>query len=351
MITSLRLQNFRSYTDASFEFSDSVNILIGPNASGKTNALEGLVYVCRGIGFRGSDAENIMSNKDWARIDALNAKSETRTIKIKKQGENTQKTILVNDNQTTRMRKKSALPVVLFEPNYLQKLTTSPEQRRAFLDDIISEIDDQFQKDKRAYQRTLAQRNRLLKNGGNKISQTIFAWNIRLSSLGGKLVEKRQETIDTINAGVSDSYASIAAKKQTIKLVYKANMEPGAYASKMLKKLEKDLPLDIMRGYTGTGPHRDDIGIDIDSHPIANFASRGETRTTLLALKIQETSLLEKKTGMKPLLLLDDVYSELDGKRRKALTAFINNYQSFITTTDADIIAKNFAKGVNTISL
>ncbi len=351
MITSLRLQNFRSYTDVSFEFSDSVNILIGPNASGKTNALEGLVYVCRGVGFRGTDTENIMGSKEWARIDALTDKSETRTIKFERQAETTKKMILINDKQTARMGKTSALPLVLFEPNYLQQLTTSPEQRRTFLDNIIGEIDDQFQKDKRDYHRTLAQRNRLLKNGGDKINKTIFAWDIRLSSLGGKIVEKRKQIINTINKGVSESYASIAAKKQAISLVYKANLEPGAYASKMLKKLEKDLPLDILRGYTGAGPHRDDIGIEIDGHPIANFASRGETRTTLLALKIQETDLLEKKTGKKPLLLLDDVYSELDGKRRKALTAFVKDYQSFITTTDADIIAKNFASGVNTISL
>lgn len=351
MIASLRLQNFRSYKDASFEFIEGVNIIIGPNASGKTNILEGLLYVCQGAPFRALDKENVRHGAEWARLDGLTVQNQTRTIKLQTENGRVRKEFVLNDETKKRITLKDTLPVVLFEPDDLQSLTTSPEKRRQFIDAILSQIDAEFGRMLRDYNRTLAQRNRLLKNGLSQARGSIFAWNIRLAELGGALVTKRLNLLDQLNKGIGESYSQLATKKHIVKLHYQSSLSPVHYASQMLNNLEQLLENDVMRGFTTVGPHRDDIEIRINDRPIYHHASRGETRTTLLALKVQETHLIEQARNQKPLLLLDDVFSELDGARRKALTRFVREYQSFITTTDADVVGKRFTKQTQIIPL
>jgi len=350
MISSLRLQNFRSYKDASFEFADGVNIIIGPNASGKTNILEGLVYVCRGTPFRAVDKENIRNTAEWARLDGVTTTNQIRVIKLQPENGVTRKTFIIDDEEKKRLPFGDTIPVVLFEPDDLQQLTTSPERRRGFIDAILGQIDAEFGRQQREYGRVLAQRNRLLKNGRVQAEGSIFAWNIRLSELGGVIVAKRSELLDQLNQGLGESYSQLASKKHRVLLTYQSVLPPLQYASEMLKNLELLLESDIQRGFTTIGPHRDDIGITINDTPIFHHASRGETRTTLLALKMQETKLIAHARDQKPLLLLDDVFSELDGARRKALTTFIAKYQSIITTTDADVIQKDFSQSNNVIT-
>lgn len=351
MIASLRLQNFRSYRDASFEFNQGVNIIIGPNASGKTNIMDGLVYTCRGASFRAPDKENIRYSQPWARLDSVTTNNETRTVKFSHEGSTIKKEFKVNDHTKKRLSVEDIVPTVLFEPDNLQQLTTSPEKRRLFLDTILGQVDAEFRRQQREYGRVLAQRNKLLKAGRIRAADSIFAWNIRLSDLGGQIVAKRLELLKQLNRGLGESYSQLANKKHRVLLTYQSELPHAQYASQMLKNLELFLENDLQRGFTGTGPHRDDVGITIDKIPIQHHASRGETRTTLLALKIQETHLLERTRNQKPLLLLDDVFSELDGARRQALTTFIKDYQSFITTTDADVISKKFTNQARLISL
>lgn len=351
MIASLRLQNFRSYQDSSFEFSNSVNIIVGPNASGKTNILEGLVYVCRGTAFRALDRENIRRGETWARLDGLTTANQMRTIKLTHQGNLVQREVLLDDVAKKRLPVFDTIPVVLFEPDDLQLLTTSPDRRRSFLDTILSQTDPEFARHQKAYVRALAQRNRLLKSGRGLAKDTMFVWNIRLSELGGQLVTKRLELIDKLNQGLDQRYSKLANKKHRVSVAYQSTLPPQQYASEMLKQLELKTDKDMLRGFTSVGPHRDDIEITINDTPIHHHASRGETRTTLLSLKIQETSLLETVRGIKPLLLLDDVFSELDGARRKALTSFVKDYQSFITTTDADVVQHGFTQQTNIITM
>lgn len=351
MISSLRLQNFRSYTDASFEFNEGVNIIIGPNASGKTNILEGLVYICSGVAFRAQDRENIRKNTDWARLDGVTSKNQTRVVKLKRDHDSTKKEFEIDGDTKKRLPFVDTIPVVLFEPDDLQQLTTSPEKRRSFVDAILQQIDAEFGRQQREYGRVLAQRNRLLKNGRVQAQDSIFAWNIRLSELGGQIVTKRLTLLDQLNKGLGESYSQLASKKHRVLLAYQSVLPPSQYASQMLKNLELLLENDLQRGFTTIGPHRDDIEITINDTPIYHHASRGETRTTLLALKTQETKLIEQARGQKPLLMLDDVFSELDGARRTSLTSFIKEYQSFITTTDADVVSKKFTKAARLITL
>jgi DNA replication and repair protein RecF len=349
MITNIRLQNFRSYKDASFEFDDGVNVIVGPNASGKTNLLEAILMVAQGRSYRAKDAELIRTKKPWARIDA-DIVSKHRVIKLEHTEQVVKKTFELDDLIFTRLSTNRQLPVVLFEPNQLQLITTSPEQRRNFIDNLLEQINPEFARTKRQYLRTLAQRNSLLKNDDKTTQNQLFVWDIRLSQLGGEIVAWRQDLISIFNQDASKTYSAIADQKHQLTLAYSSKISTTNYASSLLKKLEHDAQLDRLRGFTGSGPHRDDVQILIDKQPIQNSASRGETRTLLLALKIKEAQILEEKRGAKPLLLLDDVFGELDGRRRHMLTDFLRAYQVFITTTDADLIVKNFTKTAKVIA-
>lgn len=351
MFTSLRLQNFRSYDEASFEFGPSVNIIVGPNASGKTNLLEAILVLCRGGSYRARDIDLVQINQEWARIDGINEANETRSVKLQKADERVDKSFVINEVSKKRLNFMQTIPVVLFEPNQLQSITTSPSQRRLFLDELLSQIDSEYATQKRAYERILAQRNALLKQKRTSTREQLFVWNLRLSEFGEVIAQKRLSIILELNKKLSENYQKIAGTKDDVSLTYKTEVNTEQYGSALLKKLEDDSELDLLRGFTGAGPHRDDVEIIMNEHPLAISASRGETRTVLLSLKIQEVQMLEAARGIRPLLLFDDVFSELDGIRRKSLTAFLQDYQTFITTTDADVIAHDFAQAAKLLML
>lgn len=347
MITNIRLQHFRSYSDASFEFEPGVNVVVGPNASGKTNLLEAVLMVARGKSYRAHDSELVAYDQPWARVDADLA-SDHRVVKLENQSEHTKKSFEIDDKILHRLVLSRQLPTVLFEPNDLLMLSRSPELRRAFLDDLIEQTDSRYGTTLRTYKRTLLQRNRLLKNGASAANQ-LFVWNLRLSELGAQIVESRLAMTERINQQLSQVYSELARTKSQLNLSYQTKLSTEHYASALLKKLEQDQDLDIARGFTGAGPHREDIAFTLNSQPLSTTASRGEVRTTLLSLKIIELKIIEVVREQKPILLLDDVFSELDGVRRKALTEFMQSYQTFITTTDADVINHAFSKSANII--
>lgn len=350
MITSIRIQNFRSYKDAAFEFEDGVNIIIGPNGSGKTNLLEAILVACRGTSYRSKDIDLLSHNADWARLEATLQSSQQRDVKIKRQNDRAIKSFEIDDKPLHRLLLRHSLPVVLFEPNQLLLLTTSPDQRRLFLDEILEQTDITFSQDKKAYNRALSQRNKLLKQKPSDITKQIFVWNVRLSELGTKIAQKRAELISTFNKTLSNAYQNIAHSKDKLELGYVSKHKIDNYGSELLKKLEQNLYKEQLQGFTLYGPHRDDMSILLNKQPIQTTASRGEVRTILLGLKMQEVMLIGDYREAKPVLLLDDVFGELDGMRRKALTEFLDSYQTFITTTDADIVLKNF-KHINAIAL
>ncbi len=342
MITSLRLQHFRSYDDVSFEFDQAVNIIVGPNASGKTNLLEAVQIIALGSSYRAKDAELVQFGSTWARLDAL---SPTQSRVVKFQGEQTIKKSFEIDGQLlSRLMQPRTLPVVLFEPNHLLLLSSSPDLRRTFLDDLIEQTVNGFGATRRHYRRVLAQRNALLKKNPADITQQLFVWNLRLSELGGQIARARAELISRFNDRAGGLYDELAGRHNVIDLQYISKFPADQYETGLLHKLESNLELDVMRGYTVYGPHRDDLAVLIDGHPMQEAASRGETRTLVLALKVLELQMLEEARQQKPLLLLDDVFSELDAQRRKALTQFVRSYQTFITTTDADVLTGYFGQ-------
>lgn len=374
MIRSLRLQNFRSYADNSFELSSGVNIIVGPNASGKTNLLESILVLARGGSYRARDAELVQFEMPWARLDAnivgigqTGGDSDVRTVKIERSPPfnnsdtandihrseklTCKKSFIIDDKVVLRLSQQKMLPIVIFEPNHLLLLSGSPELRRSYMDDLIEQTSPGYGATRRQYKRVLAQRNALLKKDAptKSLDQSVtemFVWNLRLSELAGKIIQERLALLQRINQVAGDTYTQIARKQTDIQVNYVSSLSAAAYAghyeSALLKKLEHTLERDSMIGYTTAGPHREDIQVLLGGHALQDSASRGETRTIILALKIIELQLLESSRGTPPLLLLDDVFSELDGARRQALTTFLRNYQTLITTTDADVVVQHF---------
>jgi len=349
MIQSIRLQNFRSYVDESFEFEPGVNIIVGPNTSGKTNLLEALMVLALGSSYRGSSSEMIGFNKPWARLDGHTPEGK-RTVKLEAQGETVKKSFEINGVVFSRLSQPKTIPTVLFEPQHLQLLTGRPELRRDYLDNLLGQTTAGYLGLIRSYRRALLQRNNLLKKGPETKPQ-LFAWDIRLSELGGQIAGKRTELVADLDKQITKLYQKLSNGQAKVELRYISSCPPGNYSSKLLHKLETFVEQDYARGYTTHGPHRDDLGVIINGHDAQAMASRGEARTVVLALKILELKLLQEARGQKPLLLLDDVFSELDGARRRALTSWLEDYQTFITTTDADVVAHNFAQKCHIIPL
>lgn len=348
MIADLRLQHFRSYTDQLFEFGSGVNIVVGPNASGKTNLLEAVLVLARGGSYRVADGELVQFDAEWARLDANLLSGHSRTVKLTPQ-QKPAKTYELEGKAYQRLSLHHSLPVVLFEPNHLRLLTGSPEGRRSFLDDILEQTQPGYGAILRHYRRALAQRNALLKSSRDR--DQFFVWNIRLSELGGHIVTARSQLVEVIQQSVEQLYQDISRTTTSIAISYHTKLNRNQYESQLLHNLEAQLERDMLRGFTSVGPHREDLQILLNGRPAGETASRGEARTLVLALKIIELQQVEAQRGITPLLLLDDVFSELDGARRRALTEHLTNYQTFITTTDADVVIQHFTESCCIIPL
>lgn len=350
MITSIRLRNFRSYRDASFEFEPAINIIVGPNASGKTNLLEAVMVLAGGSSWRARDEALISFKKDWARIDGAFDGHE-RSLKIEKNSAPTTKTYIIDDHPYRRLNLERTEPVVLFEPDHLDLLSRGPDVRRDFFDDLASRTKPGFKQLASTYRRALAQRNALLKKGPAHTKNQLFVWNIRLSELGSQIASARTELVSGLNHNLNRAYGQIAGRRSISQIVYEAQFDPGQYGSKFLARLEKNIEIDIARGFTTAGPHREDYSFNLNKHNAHSSASRGEVRSLVLALKALELELVEKAYSKKPILLLDDVFSELDGKRRQALVKMLAGHQAILTTTDADAVIAYFDEGHQLIAL
>ncbi len=348
MITDLRLQDFRSYHDASFEFNKGVNIIVGPNASGKTNLLEALLVIARGSSYRARDPELVRFKRPWTRIDSHDDSDGHRSIKIILEPD-PGKSYKVNGKEYRRLPMQQTLPAVLFEPEHLRLLSGGPERRRDYLDDLLEQIEPGYSVVRRKYRRALAQRNRLLKQKGSK--GQIFPWDVRLSELAGQVVRARSGLAERLDKDLGKLYRKLSGTNVKVSVGYGARWPATNYGSRLLKELENGLELDWERGFTGAGPHREDLIVLFGGRPAQETASRGEVRTAVLALKIIELKIIEDLRGIPPILLLDDVFSELDGKRRHALTDYLAPYQTFITTTDADAVVGHFTESANIIAI
>lgn len=338
MISSITLKNFRSYSSSNFVFSENTNIILGKNGAGKTNILEAILFLSTGKSYRASDS-------DLIKYSTKNSFIEAEFDGIKRQVKfdtDKQKNYLINNSKFKRMSYSHTIPIVLFEPEFMQIIARGPDTRRDYFDSLLSRINPVYQTNLNKYKRALAQRNNLLKSR-NFSNDEMFVWNIKLSELGGYIAEKRANLILEINKYIGEIYSELASSKHEVKIQYISKVNQNNYTNNLLKSLEKNIVIDTETGFTTIGPHRDDFGFTINNKAVNISASRGETRTLLLAVKIIETRLIKIARDKAPILLLDDVFSELDDSRQGKLIEFLYENQVIITTTTITPLMK----GVN----
>lgn len=330
-VKTLQVKHIRSHTEYSITFSPEVTIITGSNGSGKTSLLEAIYLSLQGTSFRGSDSDMLQKNSPWWRIDLVLDDTQPRTIKFDPEKTTSRKQFVIDNKTTARLPAKQKHPVVLFEPEDLRLLHGSPTRRRQFIDRFISQLNPLYGPALRKYERALKQRNNLLKNAYIQDDE-LFAWNIALAEHGAYIIEQRIAFIEQINQNLSVLYQEIAGTHDEVSIHY-SHTFVGDIKQKLLNELHAHIERDRYLGNTSVGPQRHDVIFNINNSTALSTASRGEARTIVLALKFLEVSIIEQLTGKTPVILLDDVFSELDAKRQQALSERTEGYQIIMTST------------------
>lgn len=341
---SLKLQGFRSYDTYAVTLAPGVNIVVGPNGSGKTNLLEALYVISTGTSFRAADRDLVKHDSDWFRIEAKYDDDE-RILTYSLVDTQSPKHFSLDGTKRVRLSYQQKIPVVLFEPDHLRLLSGSPSARRDYLDSVLGRLQPDFARARSQFERALLQRNNILKGTERRspaVDDQLFVWNIKLAELSENIAERRLGLIAFMNEHIDELYSHIADSPSKVHLEYETDLSPKNYKESMLRQLDAQLDKDIIRGFTGVGPHRDDFALHLNGARSSTTASRGEMRSLLLTLKMIELDLLREQHTHPPLLLLDDVFSELDSVRRRTLATLAQPYQTIITTTDADVVKGYF---------
>lgn len=331
ILKTLRVQNFRTHSDFILEIGEKSTLISGANGSGKTSLLEAIYFALQGTSFRSSDKEILRNDgSSWFRIDLKDSKDSLRTIIFNDAVQKSKKQFLVDGNKKARLSANLRIPVVLFEPDDLRLLSGSPTRRRNFLDYFLSQIFPSFQLALARYNKALKQRNNLLKRD-NVSKDELFPWNLMLAEYGAEIISKRQDFLELLNSKIEEVYFEISGIKDEIKIDY---LGEKVSKNEILAILSENIERDKILGYTNFGPHKHDIQFIFNKKPAQNVASRGENRSLVLALKFIETDILADLTSKRPIVLLDDVFSELDDDRQKLLTKHFSKYQTIITSTN-----------------
>lgn len=332
-ITGLRVQHTRSHLSRSFDFSSRVTVFVGKNGSGKTTLLEAMHIALRGSSFRGTDQEFLKKDATWWRIDLLNDEDDVRTIKFDSSKASGKKKIEIHNKVNYRMPQSKRKPTVLFEPDDLRLLSGSPARRRLFIDAFITQIDPLYTSVIRKYERALKQRNSLLKHPETS-RDDVFVWDMAMSEYGAQIISMRTQIIERINREINTVYHSISQTDDQVSVHY-SHTQISSVKQKLINELHHSFERDKMLGYSSVGPHRHDIIFMFNDSPATSVASRGEVRSIILALKFLEVDVAQEVTGEQPIILLDDVFAELDESRQRSLAEKCRDNQMFITSTGA----------------
>ena len=343
-VNSLKMVNYRNYQELELAFQPALNIFIGCNAQGKTNILEAVYYAACGSSFRGnSDGELIKWNADGGSISLGFSRLEVANQLDFAFRRDKRRTIVYNGQKIPLRELIGAFNVVLFAPDDLLLIKGAPAGRRKFLDMEISQASPAYYRELITYNRLLQQRNSLLKEireGKSKAGMLEF-WNPQLAASAAKITAKRFEAVQKFNMLANLMQRRISGNEENLSLSYQIKgMENGQLAenmeiwyNEMLHGLNNE---EIYRGVTCVGPHRDDIIVSVNGINLKSFGSQGQQRTAVLSMKLSELEFIRSETGEYPVLLLDDVMSELDAGRRQQLLNFIERegIQTLITATD-----------------
>jgi DNA replication and repair protein RecF len=335
------LVDFRSYPQLDWRPDRGVNLLVGPNGAGKTNLLEAIAYLASLKSFRSApDSALIRDDSSSAVIrSGLVGEERERLIEIEIPRHGGRRTQV----DKTRLRRTSdllgVLRVVAFLPEDLDLIKRGPAQRRDLLDDIAVQLWPAAHLDQSEYERALRQRNAFLKQGGRD-EATLTVWDSRLSLAGGRVIARRARVVETLSRLLGESYAEVAESDVEATFTYRPTWPGGLdqssaadFGNRLAEALERSRGTDYERRMTTVGPHRDEPGFSIDGHEARVHGSQGEQRTMALAVKLAAHRAVAATVGESPVLLLDDVFSELDPNRSSALAkALPVDTQTMITS-------------------
>ena len=332
IIKSLELQNFRNYNTLQLEFDSRTNIFYGDNAQGKTNILEAIFMTATTKSHKGSkDQDIIRFGYEEAHIRSYLFKEEiTRQIDMHLRKGKTKGIAIDSQRIKKAAELMGLLNVVFFSPEDLSIIKNGPAERRHFIDMELCQLDSFYLYNLNHYNKIVNQRNKLLKDLSVKpgLKETLSIWDSQLASFGSKLIERREIFIEQLGDII---------RELEIKIIYEKNVEIDDLEEKLKKNQEKDIILK----QTTVGPHRDDIRFMVNDVDIRKFGSQGQQRTAALSLKLSEIELVKKSIKDTPVLLLDDVLSELDSNRQNYLLNSIGDVQTIITCTGLDEFVKN----------
>ncbi len=353
MLKCLALENFRCYKKYQVDLDDTT-IFVGPNGIGKTNIVEAVWLLATGRSWRTPhDLEVILWEKDFCRISSKIENDVAKELELFLQKETVNgkqmKIFKLNKVKKRVIELLGEMPAVLFSPETIQMIGGAPQLRRRFLDIMLSEVDKKYALTLLDLSKILRERNKLLfyiKTGKSKEDELEF-WDQKLIVLSKFLIKKRQEAIKYFNLKIDKVYQEISGKKEELKLRYMASVEAERFEEHLIAVRERE----IEQTATLYGPHRDDLEIILDKRELSSFGSRGEYRSTVLALKVLELEYLSDKKGERPILLLDDIFSELDKDRRMHLAKIVSGQQTIITTTDLDHVEKSLREKARIVEL
>ena len=335
-IKSLKLKNFRNYDLLKLEFDDATNIFYGDNAQGKTNILESIYLSGTTKSHRGTkDRDLVQFGKEESHIEAVVEKNGITyqiDMHLKK---NSPKGIAINK---IPIRKASELfgiiNIVFFSPEDLNIIKNGPSERRRFIDLELSQLDKVYLNNLSNYNRIVNQRNHLLKDitQQRNLMVTLDVWEIQLIQYGNKIIERRKQFVKEINKIISNIHKKLTGQREEINLIYEPSIGNLTLEQALAKNRERDMKIKS----TSVGPHRDDICFMAGDLDIRRFGSQGQQRTAALSLKLSEIELVRQSIHDTPVLLLDDVLSELDKHRQNYLLDSIHDIQTLITCTGVD---------------
>ena len=345
-INSAEIENFRNIERLSLNF-DQVNIIYGENAQGKTNLIEAIYLFTGSKSFRGvKDKELVKFGSDFARLKIEfenNSRQQNAEIFI----ENRRSASLNGVKKKSTAVLGEELKAVIFSPVHLSMVKDGPLERRRFIDNALCQLKSNYRNVLKEYNRSLTQRNMLLKDIGknSSLADMLYIWDKNLAVSGAKIIYQRQKYIEALLPYAKEVFNGLSSGKENIDLILKG---PFGYENMTVEEIQKHLMFtldnnrgnDIINRITTVGPHRDDMEILINGKSARSFGSQGQQRSCVLALKLAEASLLNEMTEDRPLALLDDVMSELDISRQDYILNHIKDWQVFITCCDANTVLR-----------
>ena len=350
IITKLSLLNFKNHSERNFEFSTQINCFVGNNGVGKTNILDALHYLSMAKSFLGNkDLNNIKIDQDFFTIEGIIDDGEKENIIKIQQPKEAKKIIKKNDKSYERIADHIGfLPSVIISPYDSNLISDSGESRRKFLDAMISQTDSDYLFNLIQYQKTVQQRNALLKDfSKNRYfdADNLEIYNEPLIKFGSKIFEKRREFTDSIVPLIQNYYEIISKGKEKITVIYESDLSDHNFGTLLDQNLEKDRMLT----YTSKGIHKDDLLFEMNGISMKRTASQGQQKSFLIALKLSQMNRIKELTGKTPILLLDDIFDKLDDSRVSQLIELVNQEhfgQIFITDTSRER-TENVVKRIN----